>query len=557
MPPTYTVADYLLDRLADCGVTDVFGVPGDFNLGFLDRVLAHPTLRWVGTANELNAGYAADGYGRIRGMAVLVTTYGVGELSAANAVAGSFAEHVPVLHIVGAPASHVQASSAVVHHTLGDGDFGHFSRIASEFTCAQAHLRVDTAAADIDRVLTQMHEHKRPGYLMVPTDVVGAETSPPAGPLDLTVDLTSSSALAEFSTAVTTLIADKPVTVLADVLVQRFGAVQELSTLVEKAGIPYATLMWGKGLLDESSPNFLGIYSGAASTDDVRAGVEDSPILIMAGVLFTDMVSGFFTHRIDAARTIEIGPHHASVGGRTFGPLDMRTALTELTTILGTHPPRSEHPRHSPPDSVPAVEEHTPLSQELLWHTLSRRLMTGDVLLAEQGTSYYGLAPLPLPAGATFIGQPLWASIGYTLPAALGAALADRGRRVVLAIGDGAAQFTIQELGTFARQGLYPVVILVNNDGYTIERAVHGPTAEFNDISPWNWAQVPAALGCQGHLSLRASTVGELATALALAREEQGRMVFLEVILPKLDIPPYLPRLARAAGIAPRRPQHD
>ena len=127
-PPesTYTVGDYLLDRLAELGVTEVFGVPGDFNLEFLDHVVAHPRVRWVGNANELNAGYAADGYGRLRGMSALITTFGVGELSAANAIAGSYAEHVPVVHIVGAPAKDAQGARRVVHHSLGDGDFEHF-----------------------------------------------------------------------------------------------------------------------------------------------------------------------------------------------------------------------------------------------------------------------------------------------------------------------------------------------------------------------------------------------------------------------------------------------
>ena len=126
----YTVGDYLLDRLAELGVTEIFGVPGDYQLEFLDHIVAHPRIHWVGGANELNAGYAADGYGRLRGMAALVTTFGVGELSAANAVAGSYAEHVPVVHIVGAPSKDTQGARRVVHHTLGDGDFEHFLRMS-------------------------------------------------------------------------------------------------------------------------------------------------------------------------------------------------------------------------------------------------------------------------------------------------------------------------------------------------------------------------------------------------------------------------------------------
>jgi len=165
----YTVGDYLLDRLAELGVTEIFGVPGDYQLEFLDHVIAHPRVRWVGGANELNAGYAADAYGRLRGMAALVTTFGVGELSAANAIAGSYAEHVPVVHIVGPPSKDTQGARLIVHHTLGDGDFEHFLRMSREITCAQANLVPATATREIDRVLSEVREQKRPGYLLIAT----------------------------------------------------------------------------------------------------------------------------------------------------------------------------------------------------------------------------------------------------------------------------------------------------------------------------------------------------------------------------------------------------
>ncbi|EBW6088569.1 indolepyruvate decarboxylase, partial [Salmonella enterica subsp. enterica serovar Enteritidis] len=149
----YCVADYLLDRLAQSGITHLFGVPGDYNLQFLDNVIAHNDVAWVGCANELNAAYAADGYARCKGAGALLTTFGVGELSALNGVAGSYAEHVPVLHIVGAPASGAQQRGELMHHTVGDGDFHHFVRIASELSIAYAVLTEENACHEIDRVI--------------------------------------------------------------------------------------------------------------------------------------------------------------------------------------------------------------------------------------------------------------------------------------------------------------------------------------------------------------------------------------------------------------------
>jgi indolepyruvate decarboxylase len=180
MQPTYTIGDYLLDRLVDCGIDRLFGVPGDYNLQFLDSVIAQQSLGWVGCANELNAAYAADGYARIKGAGALLTTYGVGELSALNGVAGSYAEHVPVLHIVGAPCTGAQQRGELLHHTLGDGDFSHFSRMSEHITCSQAVLAAGNACHEIDRVLSEMLTQHRPGYLMLPADVAKAKATPPA-----------------------------------------------------------------------------------------------------------------------------------------------------------------------------------------------------------------------------------------------------------------------------------------------------------------------------------------------------------------------------------------
>lgn len=551
--PAYTVGDYLLDRLAELGISEIFGVPGDYNLAFLDHIVTHPKLRWVGNANELNAGYAADGYGRLRGLSAVVTTFGVGELSLANAIAGSYAEHVPVVHIVGGPSKDAQATRRALHHSLGDGDFEHFLRISREITCAQTNLMPATACREIDRVLCEVREQKRPGYILMSTDVARFPTEPPANPLPGTSGGTSPRALAMFTEAATKLIGDHQLTVLADLLVHRLQAVDELQSLLDADVVPHATLMWGKSLLDESSPNFMGIYAGTASTERVRTAVEEAPVLVTAGVVFTDMVSGFFSQRIDPARTIDIGQYQSSVADEVFAPLEMSAALTALTAIVterGITSPAVPAPADPPPAPTPAHDE--PLTQRMLWDRLCAALTPGNVVLADQGTSFYGMADHVLPQGVTFIGQPLWGSIGYTLPAAFGAAVAHPERRTVLLIGDGAAQLTVQELGSFSREGLSPVIVVVNNDGYTVERAIHGETAPYNDIVGWNWTQVPATLGVANHLAFRAQTYGELDEALTAAAEHQDRMVFVEVVLPRLEIPPLLGQLVGNMHPAPR-----
>lgn len=553
---TYTLADYLLDRFAELGADRVFGVPGDFTLGTLDHVERHPTIEWVGCANELGAGYAADGYARVRGFGVLCTTFGVGELSAINALAGSYAEHVPVVHLVGAPSRASQAAHLRTHHSLGDGDFGVFARMTSEVVCAHATLGSGDPCAEVDRVLESVMTHRRPGYLVLPADLAEMPVARPSRPLAMPARLTNANALQQFSDAAARLIGNaRTAALLADVYVQRMGAEASLHALVTEGALPHATLLWGRRVVDEGHPCYLGTYSGAASAEPVRSTIENADVLIVAGVRFTDLTSGFFSQHFDSARTIEIGPRSCSIAGTVYEPIDMSDALNALTGICGK---RAPFPSPSVREPAPAVEPEAPatgaLTQASLWQQVADALRPGDLILAEQGTSFYGLGQHHLPSDTVFIGQPLWASIGYTLPALLGAALAAPKRRPVLLIGDGAAQLTIAELGTMLRHGLNAIVIVVNNDGYTVERAIHGKHERYNDIASWDWTALPGVLG-KGKTSFtaRATTVAALRDALATARALDNQLSLIEAVVPRLDVPPLLARLADAAAKANAR----
>ena len=182
-PRITTVAGYMLTRLAEAGLASVFGVPGDYNLPILDAIAGRPELAWIGMATEQGAGYAADSYARLRGIGALVTTFGVGELSAINAIAGAYAESVPVVHIVGTPALTTREPGATLHHNLPGSDYGHFARMAAEVTAAQADLRPDTAPEEIDRVLSIALRTSRPVYLTIPANVATASVPAPMGRL--------------------------------------------------------------------------------------------------------------------------------------------------------------------------------------------------------------------------------------------------------------------------------------------------------------------------------------------------------------------------------------
>jgi indolepyruvate decarboxylase len=548
-PHGYTVIDHLLDRLATLGVEHVFGVPGDFTLTMLDRVEAHPEIAWTGCAAELGAAYAADGYARVRGLGVVCTTFGVGELSAINGIAGSYAERVPVIHVVGAPATATQRAARPTHHTLGDGDFRHFLRMHAEVTCVQAALTLENATSEIDHVITEVLERRLPGYIVIPADVGVAEIDPPAVPLVRHTTTTSPRAIERFRAAARPVIVDaeRPA-VLADILVERFGAEPALRGLLS-TGIPHASLLWGRRVVDESAPAFVGTYVGAASREVVRATVEGSDALVRIGVQFTDLTSGYFSQQLPDVGAIVVDGTIASVDGQVFGPIAMSDAIEVLHGLVEdrTRPlpaPPAERPPTLPAGSVDGPE----LTQASLWSTVASRIRPEDVVLADQGTSFYGMGAQRLPGGTLFMGQPLWASIGFTLPAILGAALAAPERRPVLLIGDGAAQLTVGELGTLVRNRVPAIVIVVDNDGYTVERAIHGPDAAYNDIARWDWPMLATALGAASARTVE--TVDDLAAALDAARARTEGLTLIAARVPRNDVPPLLEAIARAAASA-------
>ncbi|EDY2703593.1 alpha-keto acid decarboxylase family protein [Salmonella enterica] len=543
MQNPYTVADYLLDRLAGCGIGHLFGVPGDYNLQFLDHVIDHPTLRWVGCANELNAAYAADGYARMSGAGALLTTFGVGELSAINGIAGSYAEYVPVLHIVGAPCSAAQQRGELMHHTLGDGDFRHFYRMSQAISAASAILDEQNACFEIDRVLGEMLAARRPGYIMLPADVAKKTAIPPTQALALPVHEAQSGVETAFRYhARQCLMNSRRIALLADFLAGRFGLRPLLQRWMAETPIAHATLLMGKGLFDEQHPNFVGTYSAGASSKEVRQAIEDADRVICVGTRFVDTLTAGFTQQLPAERTLEIQPYASRIGETWFN-LPMAQAvstLRELCLECAFAPP----PTRSA--GQPVRIDKGELTQESFWQTLQQYLKPGDIILVDQGTAAFGAAALSLPDGAEVVLQPLWGSIGYSLPAAFGAQTACPERRVILIIGDGAAQLTIQEMGSMLRDGQAPVILLLNNDGYTVERAIHGAAQRYNDIASWNWTQIPPALNAAQQAECwRVTQAIQLAEVLErLARPQ--RLSFIEVMLPKADLPELLRTVTRA-----------
>lgn len=533
-----TVGDFLISRLKEVGVGHVLGVPGDFNLQFLDQIGRDGGLTFVGCCNELNAGYAADGYARLRGASALLLTYGVGDLSAVCAIAGAAAEHVPVICITGAPPLEKMRKGVPLHHTLGTGDYADVMTCLAQFTAAQARLTPETAAVDIDRVIRTAIETRRPVYLQLPSDVSHVEIDAPDTPLLAAAAGSPErlrSALAHLARLWDAAMAPA---ILVDMDAERFGYAPELLALAEATGTRFAALSTGKAILPEAHALSAGLYNGKASAPETRALVEGSDCLIATAPRFIEVNSGHFTARLPAS-TVTLGDNSVEIEGETYYGVAPRALLRAfLATLPAPARPLSGNRRNAGTDA--AFGGTAPLTQARLWPRMANFIRPGDVVIAEAGTSNIGLGREVLPADVTYISSNIWGSIGYTLPATLGTCLAAPDRRSLLFIGDGSFQLTAQELSTLLRLDRKPVVFVLNNRGYTIERFIFGMTDAYNDVANWDYSALPGVLSDRDNFHVRvARTEADLDAALALA-EDADRLVFIELRLDAFDAPAAL-----------------
>ena len=301
--PEITVGEYLLLRLKEIGVDHMFGVPGDFVMGFLNQLIKSD-IKYIGTCNELNAAYAADGYARIKGIGAFASTFGVGELSAINGVAGSFAERVPVVVITGSPATVNFRTHRLLHHTLGDYQIP--LKMYEKITVATTQLdNADTAPAEIDRVLQACIRHQQPVYISIPADVVWMKCSRPVSFNFHTHPTSDAESLAEaINEAVEMLESSKLPVVIGDVELVRYKLQNDFSDLLDKTGYPYVTMMLGKTILSEHHPQFIGLFEGNRSREYVCNRVELSDCILKLGALMTDFNTGGFTSNLDESKMI-------------------------------------------------------------------------------------------------------------------------------------------------------------------------------------------------------------------------------------------------------------
>src|SRR5712664_3971145 len=325
------IGDYLIQRLYDHGVRHVFGIPGDYVLGFYDQ-LAKSKLRIINTCDEQGAGFAADAYARMRGLGGRRITKKNGGLKVANTTAEAFAEKSPVVVISGAPGIKEREKNPLLHHKVREFDTQ--KKVFEQLTVASTVLSdPQTAFQEIDRVLHAALRYKGPVYIEIPRDLVFVSGIP----LHKTPEFhersdpkTLKAALAEARDMIN---ASRQPVILADVEIHRFGLQDDVLKLVRKTNIPVAATVLGKSVIGEQHPFYLGIYEGAMGREDVRQYVESSDCVIMLGAFMTDINLGVYTARLDPARSISATSEKLSIRYHTYEDGRFKDFIRGLLTL--------------------------------------------------------------------------------------------------------------------------------------------------------------------------------------------------------------------------------
>ncbi|MGO1758415.1 alpha-keto acid decarboxylase family protein [Mammaliicoccus vitulinus] len=537
------VGEYLMDALSTAGVKKVYGVPGDFNLTFLDDIVSRDDMEWVGNTNELNASYATDGYARLNGISAMVTTFGVGELSAVNGIAGSYAERVPVVAITGAPTTAVEEAGKYVHHSLGEGKFDNYRKMFKEITTAQGYITVDNAQTEIPRLINAAISEKRPVHLHLPIDVAQAEIDVKEAykiPEPIHQDVSKYIEMIEQKLQT----AKQPV-IITGHEINSFKLHDELEQFVEQTQIPVAQLSLGKGAFNEESPYYMGIYDGSIAEEKIRDYVDNSDAILNIGAKLTDSATAGYSYGFDIDDVVMINHHDFKLNDTVTSEFTLSNLVDGLLNIQYKN--ETHFPENIRAEKGDYTIDNAPLTQETYFKMMQDFIGIDDIILAEQGTSFFGAYDLNLYKDNTFIGQPLWGSIGYTLPATIGTQMSDLYRRNILLIGDGSLQLTAQDISTMIREDLKPVIFVINNDGYTVERKIHGENQPYNDIHMWDYKLLPAVFGGKDKVAVHdVETSEDLKKVFLQIDKEPNQMHFIEVKMGASDAPEKLDAIGKA-----------
>jgi len=554
------VAGYLIQRLYDLGVRHIFGVPGDFVLGFYHELIQSNKLKVINTCDEQGAGFAADAYARIHGLGVVCVTYCVGGLKVVNPAAQAFAEKSPLVVISGAPGIKERKKNPLLHHKVRDFDTQ--QKIFEHLTIDSVLIdNPRTAAKDIDRVLSSAIRYKRPVYIELPRDMTStpipisreqfadsstcSKTTKREEEYETDMD-SMQEAIAE---AVAMINSSKRPVIIAGVEIQRFGLQDKLLQLAIRANIPVVATVLSKSVISEVHPLYLGVYEGAMGHESVREYVESSDCLILLGALMTDINFSISPTPIEQSSSIYVSSEKLTIKHHNFDNIlsqDFLASLIEAPlaikdfVLVGKQSNTNNYNnKHF------SVARNQKITVKRLFERLNFSITDSSIIIADVGDSLFGSLDLTIHGQTDFLSPAYYCSMGFAVPAAIGAQLAKPSLRPIVIVGDGAFQMTGMEISTITRFALNPVIIVLNNNGYGTERPMFdGP---FNDVLRWNYYRIPEIIG-HGKAFL-IETEGQLEDSLSAAEKFYSKdLCILDVRLDPHDGSPALQRLTESLG---------
>ena len=554
-----TVGGYLATRLEQAGVRHYFVVPGDFNLVLLDQLLTNPRLKMIGCCNELNAGYAADGYALQRGRG-LRRDLQRRRPQCRERRGLHYAEDLPVLVIVGGINSDSGPQDRLIHHALGEVRYDYQRKIYAEVTAgAFAVEHAADAPGLIDRAIDLAVRRRKPVMLEIACNLAPLAVPPPRPKRFDAAPVSDRAALADAVAHAAEMLdgAKRPVLVAGSKL-RRPGASEGFRALADASGYAVAVAPGGKGMFPETHLGFVGLYWGPVSWPGVASVVESADAYLLAGTILSDYATTGFTAALDPKRMVLAMPEEIRLPGATYADVTLADFLAALAAKVRRNDFSLREfragQRPEAPTTPAAADARLKIAE--VARQVRAALGEGTALLVETGDSWFHGLETRLPEGCRFEIQFQAGSIGWSVPATLGYELGFKEpRRVISMIGDGSFQLTAQEVSTMIRHGTRPIIILVNNHGYIIEDAIHeGP---YNKIKNWDYAGLMAVLTNRegAGLGLRAKTAGELAAALKTALGHAGPCL-IEVEIDPTDCSPTMrewgTRVAAANGKPPR-----
>ncbi len=543
-----TVGKYLLDRLSELGVEHIFGVPGDYVLR-LDKLIEQHQIKFINTTRESCAGYSADAYARLRGLGVACITYGVG-INITNSLAQAYVESSPLVVISGTVGTEEFKMHPIMHHLINKSINSHGDQTQLEVfknvTVDQGVLDNPAEAAQIiDRVLISCLQQKKPVYFEVPRNMVDQPlpdqtfrplqwSYPPSDPGELQEGLEETKKI---------FAACKRPLIWAGHELLRFGLDKDLLQFAEAHNIPIVTTLLGKTVISEHHPLFAGIYQGEMSQKPVIDLVHQCDCLLSAGVIMHDLDTGIFTAKIDQEHRIKANSRSLSIDHHQFPNVSLIDYIKGLKKISLPKKEKNHQPCSARLAEKFIPKPNTPTTTKRVFECLQSHIKENNIVVSDVGDCLFGSSDLVLGQNA-FLACAYFASLGFGVPGAIGAQIADPKRRVVAIIGDGGFQMTAMELGAAVRYHLDPIVIILNNHGYGTER----PLLEgaYNDILDWKYSKIPEVLG--GGIGIRAADEEQLESALKQAFKQRGDFYLIEIELDKLDFSPSLKRLGELLG---------